>query len=476
MIASARVFVSVLAGFLCASAFSQSTVTITIDTNSPLAAKIPEDFVGLSFGMRALLPRDDDPRFFSPTNSALITLFQNIGIKHLRVGGTSVEAPPTTPIPDKQDIDSFFGFVRAAGVRHVIYSLRLLETNAALNYEATNVQIAKYIWAKYRPNVDCFAIGNEPDLQRVFHQDYAITNFDTYLAKWQRFAGAIRTAIPQSMFAGPDSAGNPKWTTNFAQAECATGLLKMVTDHFYVGGKGRDVEPRVGIDTMLSSEWISRNEKRFESATVPVSKLGCAYRLTEANDHYSGGVIDASDTFAGALWALDFLHWWSERGVLGVDFHNTQWVPNDVLTRDQSSGELRINPKGYGLKAFELGSRGSTEPISIRNTGRLNLTAYSVRDGDRHFVTLINKEHGAGARAARVSINGIHPIKAQVILLKSQTGVAAQSGITLGGESIASNVQWDGKWTAAHITASGQCSIRVPAGSAAIVRLESSAP
>lgn len=367
-----RLLLPVVAGFLFTSVSAQSVVTITIDTNAPVARPIPSDFVGLSFGMKALLGREGE-RFFSPDNKALVTLFQNIGIKHLRVGGTSVEAPPTTPIPNKNEIDSFFGFVRAAGVERVIYSLRLLETNAALNYEATNVDIAKYVWANYRGKLDCFAIGNEPDLRRVFDQDYTITNFDTYITKWRRFAGAIKDAIPDATFAGPDGSGNLGFTTNFANAECGSGLVKMVTDHIYVGGKGRDVEPAVGIDTMLSADWIGRNEKRFETATVPVLKQGCAYRLTEANDHYSGGVIDASDTFAGALWALDFLHWWSERPVAGVDFHNTQWVPNDVLTRDRSSAELRINPKAYGLRAFEIGGHGSPEKISVANGRGLNL-------------------------------------------------------------------------------------------------------
>lgn len=463
-----RLLLSVVAAFVVTSVCAQGVVTVTIETNAPVGPAIPSDFVGLSFGMRALLGKD----FFTPENRALITLFQNVGIKHLRVGGTSVEAPPTTPIPNRSEIDSFFGFVRAAGVERVIYSLRLLETNAALNYEATNVGIAKYVWTNYRDRLDCFAIGNEPDLQRVFHQDYAITNFETYMSKWRRFAGAIKSAIPEAMFAGPDGSGNAKWTTNFARAECGTGLLKMVTDHFYVGGAGRDVEPAVGIDTMLSAEWTGRDEKRFESATMPVSKFGCAYRLTEANDHYSGGVRDASDTFAGALWALDFLHWWAERGIVGVDFHNTQWVPSDIITPDKVSGQLRINPKGYGLKAFELGSHGSPEPISIGNRDRLNVTVYSVRDGDRHFVTVINKEHGPHARAAKILIDGIHANRAEVMVLKSDSGVAAKDGITLGGKEISNKVAWNGKWSRAEIKKAGECLVKVRAGSAVIVRLQ----
>ena len=63
-----------------------------------------------------------------------------------------------------------------------------------------------------------------------------------------------------------------------------------------------------------------------------------------------------------------------------------------------------VNPKGYGLKAFDLGGHGSIEPVTISNPDGINLTAYAVRGASEHFVTLINKEHGAGAREANVTI------------------------------------------------------------------------
>src|ERR1019366_7398318 len=127
-------------------------------------AVIPDDFIGLSFGTKTLLGGKAGAHFFSASNAPLVTLFQNVGIRHLRVGGTTVESPVVTAIPDETDIDSLFGFVRAAGVKQVIYSLRLLPTNSAQQYPATNAAIAKYIWSHYRTQLECFAIGNEPDL------------------------------------------------------------------------------------------------------------------------------------------------------------------------------------------------------------------------------------------------------------------------------------------------------------------------
>jgi hypothetical protein len=452
------------------AARAQSPVTLTIDTKLP-GATIPADFVGLSFGMKTL----PGGHFFNATNSELITLFRNLGLRHLRVGGTTVESPPSTPIPGEADIDNLFAFAKAAGVNKIIYSLRLLETNPACNYAATNAAIAKYIWAHYRESLESFAIGNEPDVKRVFKQDYAITDFRSYLAKWQRFAAAITNAVPGAKFAGPDAgSANVFWTAHFAEAEKDSGIISAITEHFYVGGRGKGVEPAQGIDDMLSAKWIDANEGLYRKVTVPVLAAGLPFEFTEANDHYSGGVRDASDTFAGALWALDFLHWWAAHDTRGVDFHNTQWVVNDVITPD-ADRRLTITPKGYGIKAFDLGGHGSVMPVAISNADGINLTAYAVRDGAEVFVTLINKEHGSTAREAQVTIvlEG-RGQRANAIFLAAPNGdVTAKSGVTLGGSGINSSVPWQGKWAPVSLSETGKCKITVPSASAAILRFQS---
>jgi Glycosyl hydrolase family 79 C-terminal beta domain len=467
-----------VASLLCAcwlansGAWAQSPVTVTI-APGPAGPAIPADFLGLSFGMRTVVPDKAGGHFFSPTNRPLVALFQNLGLKHLRVGGTSVESPPHTPIPGKKDIDSLFAFAQAAGVDKVIYSFRLLETNAQQHVAATNALLARYIWDHYRSQLECFAVGNEPDRQTIFQQDYAITNFATYLSKWQRFVAAITNAVPGARFAGPDAgSGNISWTTHFADAEWNSGNIALIVEHFYVGSAGRGVEAQQGIERMLSPEWLARNQKLYDNMALPVLKLGLPYRFTEANDHFSGGVRGASDTFAGALWALDFLHWWAAHDTLGVDFHNTHWVANDVITPDEN-GRLTINPKGYGLKAFALGSHGSVEPLTLSNPAGLNLTAYAVRGTREHFVTLINKEHGAGAREATVTLSAPGPAKgAEVIFLTAANGEpATKAGVTLGGATITADGPWLGKWSPLKAGQTGQYAVKVPAASAAVVRI-----
>jgi hypothetical protein len=458
--------------FWLATASAQSPVTVTVRPQTS-STTIPASFAGLSFGMRALLADKDGGHFFSATNTPLVLLFQNAGIKHLRVGGTTVEAPPTTPIPDESDIDNLFAFARAAGVRKIIYSLRLLETNAALNYRATNAAIAKYIWNHYRSQLDCFAVGNEPDLKRVFHQDATITNFSTYLSRWRLFADAITNAVPGATFVGPDGgSGNTTWTARFVNEEKNSGLVTAASEHYYAGGKGRGLSAEDAIDSMLSPEWLSNYQKLYEQMAVPVMAAGLPYRFTEANDHYSGGVPGASDTFTGVLWALDFLHWWAAHQAGGVDFHNTEWVVSDIVTPGQD-GKLRINPKGYGLKAFELGGHGSVQALTISNPDNANVTAYASRDGANLFVTVINKSHGANAVAAKITIvpDGSAQSAEAIFLRAPNDDVTAKTGITLGGAAISGAAPWQGKWSSLPVAKAGHCAVDLAVASAVIVKI-----
>ena len=194
---------------------AQSPVALTI-SNAPSYA-IPDDFCGLSFGAVAELPDHGGVSgyFFCATNTQLVTLFKNCGLHSLRLGGSTVEGT-NAAIPNIADIDNVFAFARAAGVK-VIYSLPLLNGNSM-----ANAGTAQYIWQHYRQLLDCFAIGNEPDIRRYHYppfgsgMDPATTNYASYLVAWRKFAAAIANAVPGATFAGPDEA-NRSWAKLFAR-------------------------------------------------------------------------------------------------------------------------------------------------------------------------------------------------------------------------------------------------------------------
>jgi hypothetical protein len=67
-------------------------VTITIDGEHP-GPVVPDDFAGLSFERGPLNPGNAgvSGNLFSPANNSLVTLFRNLGLGNLRIGGGTVD-------------------------------------------------------------------------------------------------------------------------------------------------------------------------------------------------------------------------------------------------------------------------------------------------------------------------------------------------------------------------------------------------
>src|SRR5665213_798735 len=465
--------------YLAGAALAQSPVSVAIATMSP-GYVIPDDFSGLSFGAVTELP--DHGRvsglLFSATNTQLVTLFKNSGLHNLRLGGSTVDGIDAA-MPSYAAIDNVFGFAQAVGNLDVIYSLRLLNGSPA-----DDAATVRYIWRRYRPLLVCFAIGNEPDIRRYHYPpfgtgtDRAITNYTSYLADWIKFAAAITNVVSGATFAGPDAASR-SWAHLFAVDEWNSGIVSLITQHYYVGGSPyvnggtATISIHETIDNMLSSNWVvAKYPSLYKSALLPVVADGLPWRLTESND-YLKGVANASDAFASALWALDYLHWWAAHGCGGVNFHNTEWLKTDTVYLD-AFGNYEANPKAYGIRAFDLGGHGQVKPLTMTNINGLNLTAYAVGTTTNLYVTIINKEHGIGARAAAVTIvpNGLSSGSVAAMFLAAPNGnVEATNGMTLGGAAITNNTLWLGQWTGLNPVTNGQCTVAVPAASAAVVKI-----
>jgi hypothetical protein len=203
-------------------------------------------------------------------------------------------------------------------------------------------------------------------------------------------------------------------------------------------------------------------------------KCARGFRLTESDDHVHG-VTNASDAFVASLWALDYSHWWAAHGAAGINFQNTEWLRTDTFYRDEN-GNYHVHPKACGIRAFDEANHGSTEPVAIANTNKLNLTAYAIGDTATLFVTIINKEHGAGARDASVTIlarNFGATNAAAMFLTAPNNDLQATNGVTLGGATIANDAPWHGQWTPLNPSTNGACAVTVPAASAAVVKLSS---
>jgi hypothetical protein len=458
---------------LCLSSsasFAASSVDIALDPKSP-GATISSDFIGLSYEMSLVDPASNGGYFFSPANKPLVNMFQTLGIRSLRVGGNSAERD-TVKIPDNADIDSLFGFARATGVK-VIYTLRL-----SGNSPADAAKTAKYIMDNYRPELACFALGNESD--KLFKDSPA------YIQAIKDYMAVINAATnaPDAVFCGPSTMHKDvQWANDFAKEFAHNNHVLMVTQHEYPGGSGRvATNAETACEKLLSTSLFSVYQKLYDTFVPTVLASGMRYRLEEANSYSNGGAAGSSDAYASALWGLDYLYWWANHGAAGINFHTGGHVGSARPTEPQryvvfwnSPEGFAARPLGYGIKAFDLGCHGQSVPVHFAsNTNQINLTAYGVLSGQGNlFVTLINKET-TPARDANVTFApGNSYTRGQVMFLAAPHGdITATAGVTLGGTPIQDNGSWAGTWTALAVSShNGRFSVSVPAAAAAIVQL-----
>jgi hypothetical protein len=473
-----------LAGFSLSVCATELPVTISVDAKNPGAAIAP-DFSGLSFEVSILLPNENGVRYFHPDNLPLINLFHTLGIKNLRIGGNTSDRD-VKKLPDEADLDSLFGFAKAAGVK-VIYCLRLHNGDPQ-----TDVVTVKYIMNRYAPQLDCFSIGQEPSAYPIETKDERPNSermgaanekykYEAYSTDWKKFADAIIAVVPDVKFCGPSVHNNGVWAQKFIADFGKSNHVVLITEHLYAGGAGGKVStPETGRDRMLGDDFVRAYQKLYDSFVPLAISNGLPYRLEEVNNYFNGGATNVSNTFASALWGLDFMYWWAVHGAAGLNFHTGDKVaagytlqPSKYTAFFSTTNGYVIRPLGYGIKAFELGSHGKLIPVTISNTDNLNLSAYAVLGDDKNlYLTIINKEHGPTARDVRIVPDKVNIAGVQILSLTAPGGdIAATSGETLGGGEIKNDGSWDGKWTTLPVNKSGIFAVNVPSGSAAIVRL-----
>lgn len=461
---------------------ARSPITISVNTKDPGAAISPE-FAGLSYEISQLLPADNGTHYFRPDNQPVIALYQTLGIKNLRVGGNTSDRN-FRGAASEADIDSLFAFAKAAGVK-VIYCLRLHDGNPE---EAAKA--AKYIMDHYPDQIACFSIGQEANVypsmtnwvngvaqkpRRMTYTDYAKT--------WQKFHDIIIAAAPNAKFCGPGVDDDPMWPTKFVSDFGQGNNVVLITAHLYPGRSAYAVPtPEIGRDEMLSNAFINVYQHLYDGFGTPAVADGLPFRLEEANNFYNGGASDVSDTFASALWGLDFMYWWAFHGADGINFHTGDKVGAGSILRTSrytayvnTPDGVSVRPLGYGIKAFDLGSHGRILPASVSNPDNLNVRVYSVLGDDNNiYVTIINKEHSGQAKNADVSlkIEGV-PVDAQIISLTTPNDdVAAKTGTTLGGAQIESDGSWKGKWTNLPAAMNGSLILKIPDSSANIIKFK----
>ncbi len=454
------------------------TVTVTATNFSGYA--VPHDFVGLAFE-DSKLPFGE---YFNTTNTPILTLFQQMSVHSLRIGGATEDGPGYVQF-GQYTVDDLFYFAATDGDLSIIFQFPLHDGNS--NDDAN---LAQHIWTNYQSMVTAFALGNESDWQsaNVPSYDPTITNYTTFLGRWNLFASAITnaaTGAPGAIFAGPDTGNNldegapdasngawahngTEWTTNFGFNQKNNPIVTLIDQHNYEDGAGITNANDL-IEAIISPAWDTvTNQTLYNKMASPILADGLPYRFTETDESdVGGGVEGASDAFVAAIWALDFMHWWAQHKCAGVNFENSQPKPNNVITTNNT-----IYPKGYALKAFDLGGHGYEMSITnSSNPENLDVTSYAVGRAQDLYVTIINKERGSGGTNATVTIvpSGFTAGSVATMVMTAPSGFTALTGTTLGGGIITNNARWQGIWTNCPPVTSGACTVTVAKATAVVV-------
>lgn len=374
---------------------------------------MPDDFTGLSYESAQLY----NVNYFSARNTALVHAFTVLspgGV--LRLGGnlsdltrwqspagdfatpeqlaatehlrTTWEWKLTDPAananrdgaitPDA--IESLRGFLDATGWK-AIYGLNLGSGSAArARDEATHV--AGTLGAR----LIAFQIGNEADLYagnpRLHDKGF---DFDTYLARYREFASAVRAAVPDARFGGPDTAVNMSWTDLFARGE-GHGAAFLSSHHYAMGPAG---DPRMTAEHLLAPDQALA--RQIGEAQTASRDGGLPFRLTETNSCYRGGQPGVSDTFAAVLWGADMMLEAASAGYAGVNLHGGGDGIYTPIASDGTGTTLR--PLYHGMRFAQMFS-GATFLVADVATDR-NVTAYAAHKGRKRLLALINKDADA---------------------------------------------------------------------------------
>jgi hypothetical protein len=289
-----------------------------------------------------------------------------------------------------------------------------------------------------------FEIGNEPDAYARHGMRSRPWTFARYEAEVTAYRRAIAKGAPGVPLAGPDLSG---WRA-FAQWGPRAAIRErpaLLTGHHYPLRCHEQPPPSTG---RLLGPRVRRRERfllRFYASASRAS--GIHLRLDEANTVSCGGVAGVSNTFASALWAVDFVARAMAAGLAGINLQGNPancrgYTPVCAPTpRQLVDGAVTAQPEWYALlltKAL-IGDR----PVNTRGLPRrpnLDVIALTRPGGGLHVVIVDDEPPGTGPVSVSLRVGG--RLGAATALALSGPSPAASAGVRLGGTAVGTDGRW----------------------------------
>jgi hypothetical protein len=420
-------------------------ITVTTDTRRT-GSRVPREFLGLSFEVSALA---QIARYGRVGDFA--KMLRSLGGGLLRFGGISADTrtawtDAATPLPGWASSGIARGDLRALRVLAEKSRWHVLLTLGLAHYDpraaAREAAAAKAALGGWLAGIE---IGNEPDAYAAHHLRSTPWTSAQYDAQVTAYRRAIAKVAPGLALLAPDASGSRAFET-WGRGVASGERPALLTGHHYP--LGCHMVPAPTIPALLSRA-IRRAEGVSLHRYLSVSRARhIGFRLDEANTVSCGGKAGISNTFASALWAVDYIAHTMVAGAAGI---NLQGAPANCLGyspvcapggRELASGALLAQPEWYALllsKAL-VGER-PVRAISSPRPANVDVFAFSGPHGK--LQVLVVDDERPGGRHASIRLRIGRPAAAATVLPLTAPAPGATTGVRLGGRA----VEGDGGWS-----------------------------
>jgi hypothetical protein len=420
-------------------------VSVSIDAHHPGAA-VPPAFLGLSFEL------SDLPRIARYARGGdLVAMLRSLGPGVLRFGGVSADTriawtDRVTPRPawasgtlERSDLREL-GRLAALSGWHVLLTIGLAHYDAGA--AAREARAAKATLGRWLVGIE---LGNEPDAYARHGLRAGAWTFSLYRRQVTAYRRAIAKVAPGIPLAGPDVSGSVAFG-RWGRREAIRLHPALLTGHHYPLGC-HDV-PAPTIARLLSLP-IRGQEDRSLRRYLSISRTSrIPFRMDEANTVSCGGSHGISDTFASALWAVDYTARTMAAGAAGINFQGNPanchgYAPVCAPTPTRlAGGALRAQPEWYALLLSRtlIGDRPLRSVVTSASRPNVDVTTLLAPDGALHVV--IVDDDPPGSSAATVSVHVGRGFEAAGILQLTAPSPAATAGVELGGRAVGRDGSW----------------------------------
>jgi hypothetical protein len=428
---------------------------VTVDLSGETAGRLPARYLGLSFESGSAV---NSGRFGTVGN--LPRLLKDLGAGVLRFGGNSVDQAYAGAKPSA--LAGLARLVRATDW-NVIYSENLGHFDAA-----RVTSDARAVARALGGHLTAIACGNEPG--GYVHQNLRPVGYTEadYLRQAKACIAAVRKGAPNARVSGPDTF-SVSWLPPYVKAE--KGTISLLAEHYYpLANRGG---PYGTAATLLSRPTATAEASTINAAVAAARSARLPLQISETNSASGGGIQGVSNTFASALWAVDYVLTGAQQGAAGMDFHGNLTGSCDGYTPlcQVGTGRYAAQPVYYGLLFTHLLGSGAFLPAAIgsaHNRSAHNIAAYAVRASDGVVRVVIENLSGA---AAMISLRAGSVSGTATALYLTGPSLAATSGVRIQGARVQPNGTFTPGATSRLACHAGACPVPVGAYSAVIVTL-----